>query len=293
MEYRQTLKAPVPIEGIGLHSGSPVRGRLVPADPGSGIVFIRTDQNDFDLPATLDLLGPSSYATVLERGEVRLTTVEHLMSALLASHVDDLRIEIDGPEVPILDGSAAPFLKMIDDVGLHTSDVPREYLSITRPIEVKEDDKSVAVYPHPGLRITYAIEFDHPRLGYQELTVSLWDSKSFEQKLAGARTFTFERDVEALRRAGLALGGSLDNAVVLGEKDILNDSLRYPDEFVRHKMLDLVGDLALLGRPLRGHVVAYRAGHHMHTQLACKIAESTGSWHLDRASAAAPSGPAS
>jgi UDP-3-O-[3-hydroxymyristoyl] N-acetylglucosamine deacetylase len=292
MEYRQTLKAAVPVEGIGLHSGAPVRGRLVPADPGSGIVFVRTDQNDYELPATLELLGPSFYATVLERDDIRLTTVEHLMSALLASHVDDLRIEIDGPEVPILDGSAAPFLKMIADVGLETSSMPREYLSITRPIEVKEDEKSVAVYPHSGLRITYAIEFDHPRLGYQELTVSLWDSKSFEQKLSGARTFTFERDVEALRRAGLALGGSLDNAVVLGEKDILNDSLRYPDEFVRHKMLDLVGDLALLGRPLRGHVVAYRAGHHMHTRLARKISESTGSWHLDRAANAAPSGPA-
>jgi len=287
MEYRQTIRRPVPVEGIGLHSGTPVRARLVPAEPDTGIRFVRTDLDGAEVPAHLDFLGPSFYATVLERGSVRVTTVEHLMAAVLAARIDDLRIELDGPEVPILDGSAAPFLKLIRDAGVASSDVPREVLVVTRPILVEEENKRIAVYPHSELRITYAIDFDHPRLGYQELTASLWSSRAFEEKLAGARTFTFERDVEALRRAGLALGGSLDNAVVLGEDDILNDSLRYPDEFVRHKMLDLVGDLALIGRPLCGHVVAYRAGHHLHTRLAREILARPDRWFLDARAASA------
>jgi UDP-3-O-[3-hydroxymyristoyl] N-acetylglucosamine deacetylase len=158
--------------------------------------------------------------------------------------------------------------------------VEREYIHITRPIEVTHEDKKITVYPCRDFQVTYAIDFDHPVLGYQELTASLWEADQFFRKLAPARTFTFEKDVEALKRKGLALGGSLDNAVVIAEDRILNPDLRFPDEFVRHKMLDLTGDLSLLGYPLRGHVVAYRAGHDLHGRLARKIAASTGSWYL-------------
>jgi UDP-3-O-[3-hydroxymyristoyl] N-acetylglucosamine deacetylase len=281
MQNRHTLAAAIDFEGVGVHSGAPVKARILPAEPGTGVVFVRTDQDGIEIPATLENAADSFYATVLERRGARVSTVEHLMAALYALQVDDVRVELDGPEVPILDGSSKPFVEAIQKVGRLRSKRTREYLTIVRPIVVREEDeKRIAVYPCPEYRVTYAIDFDHPLLGYQELTASIWRADDFAEKLAPARTFAFEREVEAMRKAGLARGGSLGNAVVLGETEILNPGLRFPDEFVRHKMLDLTGDISLLAYPLRGHVVAYRAGHALHSRLARRISDARDSWYV-------------
>jgi len=282
MYYRQTLASTVSIRGVGLHCGATVRMTLRPAEPCTGIVFVRTDEGGgVEIPATLEFVGPSFWATVLQKDGQTVSTIEHLMAALYALQVDDLRVELDGPEVPILDGSSRPFVELILEAGRRELDARRDYLTLTRPIVVTHEEKRISAYPGPEYRLTYAIDFDHPALGYQELSATIWGGTAFADKLAPARTFTFERDVEQLRRQGLALGGSLENAVVLGEDGILNDSeLRFPDEFVRHKMLDLTGDLSLLGRPLRAHIVAYRAGHDMHGRLARRIWEARASWYL-------------
>lgn len=277
---RQTLAAETTLEGIGLHSGRQVRMRLLPAGPETGIVFVRADEGGMEIPATLEYAGPSFYATVLEREGVRVSTIEHLMAALYALQVDDLRVELDGPEPPILDGSSSPFVRAILEAGRVALPREREYLTLTRPVVVEEPEKRIAAYPAAEYRVTYAIDFEHPLLGYQELSVSLWKDGAFAEKLAPARTFTFEAEVARLRSRGLALGGSLENAVVLGQSGILNGELRFPDEFVRHKMLDLTGDLALLGRPLLAHVVAYRAGHDLHARLARTIWNSSDCWYV-------------
>ena len=280
MLHRQTLASRRHFSGKGVHTGREVRLDLVPAEAGTGIVFVRTDTGGVEIPATLEHAGPSFYATVLERDGARVSTIEHLMAALYALQVDDLRVELDGPEVPILDGSSRPFVDGILAAGRMKLPAVRQYLTIVRPLSVAHEEKTISVHPHPEYRVTYAIDFDHPSLGYQELTASLWSAQAFAEKLAPARTFAFEHEVEALRKAGLGLGGSLDNCVVLGKDGPLNPPLRFPDEFVRHKMLDLTGDLSLLGYPMRGHVVAYRAGHDLHGRLARKIRESPDAWYL-------------
>lgn len=280
MYNRQTLAREIAVQGVGLHTGLPVRMRLLPAEAGSGIVYVRTDAGGVEIPATLEQAGPSNYATMLEKGDVTVSTIEHLMAALYALLVDDLRIELDGPEVPVLDGSSKPFVDLIEKAGMVELPAKREYISLIKPVVVSRDEKRIAAYPSREYRVTYAIDFDHPMLGYQELSASLWKKGDFAEKLAPARTFTFASDVEKLREAGLAQGGSLENAVVIGEGGVLNPELRFSDEFVRHKMLDLTGDLSLLGHPLRAHVVAYRAGHDLHAQLARRIWEAKDSWHL-------------
>jgi len=283
MYNRQTLARPCTLEGVGLHSGKQVRMTLMPAEAGSGVVFVRTDAGRVEIPADLDHAGPSFYATVIQTGDVVVRTIEHLMAALYALLVDDVRIELDADEVPILDGSSRPFVEAILGAGVTELPLPREYIHLIRPIEVSDDeDKRIAAYPCREYRVTYAIEFDHHHLEHQELTASLWGGNAFVDKLAPARTFTFERDVAALRARGLALGGSLDNAVVVGDSGILNAELRFEDEFVRHKMLDLTGDLSLLARPLRAHVVAFRAGHDLHARLARRIRDARESWYLAR-----------
>jgi len=279
MKHRRTLARACEMEGIGLHSGRPVRMRLVPADTDTGIVFVRTDRG-VEIPARLENAGPSFYATVLQKQGETVSTVEHLMAALYALQVDDLRVELDAPEVPILDGSSKPFVDAILETGFRDLASLRQYIHVVRPIEVVHEEKSISVHPWPEFRVTYAIDFDHPMLGYQELTASIWSAEDFARKLAPARTFTFQREIEALRRSGLARGGSLENAVVVGDLGLLNPGLRFGDEFVRHKMLDLTGDLSLLGHPILGHVVAYRAGHDLHGRLARRIQEATDCWYL-------------
>lgn len=280
MRFRRTLRKPAVVEGVALHTGDRVRTRLAPAGGGTGVVFVRTDAGGSEIPALLENVGPSFYATVLERDGVTVSTIEHLMAALYALQVDDLRVEINGPELPILDGSSKPWVDAVLEAEPVELPQLRLYMNVVRPIEVSHEEKRISVHPAPHYRVTYAIEFDDPVLGYQELTATLWGDASFPEKLAPARTFTFEKDVRRLRERGLARGGSLENAVVVGERGILNADLRFPDEFVRHKMLDLTGDLALLGHPLRGHVVAFRAGHDLHARLVRKIRDSRDCWYL-------------
>jgi UDP-3-O-[3-hydroxymyristoyl] N-acetylglucosamine deacetylase len=280
MYYRQTLASAVEIAGVGVHTGAVIAMRLLPAPAGTWVVFVRLDAGGVAIPATLDHAGPSFYATVLEKDGVTVSTIEHLMATLYALQVDDVRVELDGPEVPIMDGSSHPFVRAVLEAGLRALDVPRQYMTVVRPVVVSKGDKRVSVYPCPEYRVTYAIDFDHPLLRYQELTASLWSRAAFAEKLAPARTFTFEDEVQALRKAGLARGGSLDNCVVVAGDRFLNPDLRFPDEFVRHKMLDLTGDLSLIGHPLRGHVVAYRAGHDMHARLARRLRDATDCWYL-------------
>jgi len=280
MTNRQTLASEVSIEGIGLHSGEIIHMRLVPATAETGIVFVREDAGGAEIPATLEHAGPSFFATVIRSGEHSVSTIEHLMAALYALQVDDVRIELDGSEVPIMDGSSQPFVELILTAGRTQLPVPRQYITLVRPLVISDEGKRISAFPCHEYRVTYAIDFEHPQLGYQELSVSLWNERDFTEKLAPARTFTFENDVAALRKSGLALGGSLENAVVLGENGILNPGLRYPDEFVRHKMLDLTGDISLLGRPLLAHIVAYRAGHDLHGRLARRIWYAGDAWYL-------------
>lgn len=280
MRRRRTLASVRELSGVGLHSGAKVRVELRPAPAGSGVVFVRTDLGGLRIPALIRYAGPSFYATVLQKDGATISTIEHLMAALYAMQVDDLDIEIDASEVPILDGSSKPFVEEILAAGFREHHDLREYLHITRPVTVTHEEKRISVHPCPEYRVTYAIDFDHPSLGYQELTASLWRADQFAEKLAPARTFTFEHEIAALREQGLAKGGSLENAVVVGRAGLLNPPLRFSDEFVRHKMLDLTGDLSLLGRPLRGHVVAYRAGHDLHARLARAIAYAKDAWYL-------------
>ena len=269
-----------------------MRMHMTPAPAGTGIVFVRTDLKDARIPALIENAGPSFYATVLEKNGATVSTIVHLHRIQRRHQVDDLSIELDAGEAPILDGSARPFVEAILAAGFKEHDAVREYIHITRPLTVTHEDKRISVHPCPEYRVTYAIDFDHPALGYQELTASLWRADQFADKLAPARTFTFEQEVARLRERGLALGGSLDNAVVLGTDGVLNPPLRFADEFVRHKMLDLTGDLSLLGRPLRGHVVAYRAGHDLHARLAHAIADAKDAWYLAPWTEAAAESPA-
>jgi UDP-3-O-[3-hydroxymyristoyl] N-acetylglucosamine deacetylase len=248
-----------------------------PADEGSGIGFVRTDRGGVEIPATARLLNGTSLSTTLSRGAETVATVEHVLSALGGLGVDNARIEVDGPEVPILDGSARPFVDLIVRAGLRTQAAARRFLALTRPIRVKDGDKEILALPANELTVTYAIDFPHPAIGYQA-AASRIEAATYAAEIAPARTFCLMREVESMRRAGLARGGSFDNAVVVGEDGVVNGSLRFPDEFVRHKMLDLVGDLALLGAPLRAHVIAFKAGHRLHTALVRRILASRTAW---------------
>lgn len=279
MQFERTLAGAVQCEGVGLHTGHRCRLRLVPAPVGHGRVFVRTDLGGAELPALLRHVGKANHATCLVKGDLRVSTAEHLLAALYALGVDNVRIEVDADEVPILDGSARPFVQMVGEAGVQEQDRLRRYITIARPLTLVEEDKQIAVHPSRGFRVTYAIDFEHPSLGFQELTADLWGTDAFREKLAPARTFVLERDIAALRRAGLAQGGSLENAVVIGEAGVRGTELRYGDEPVRHKMLDLTGDLALLGSPLRGHVIAYKAGHDLHAALAQMIQHRTDAWY--------------
>jgi len=252
---------------------------LKPAAAGSGIRFRRSDLGGLEVPAAVNHVGAINYATGLMRDAVRVDTVEHLLAALVSLGIDNVIVELNSPEVPIMDGSAAPFIYLIQEAGVKTLQSPRRYLKIIRPIAISRGDKRIALYPSDHFKVTYSISYDHPLLRHQSRTLRITE-ESFAEEVAPARTFTFLKDVEMLRQNGLALGGSLDNAVVLGETGVLNNALRFEDEFVRHKILDAVGDLALVGYPVIGHLVAHRAGHPLHTEFAAKILQETQAWRL-------------
>jgi UDP-3-O-[3-hydroxymyristoyl] N-acetylglucosamine deacetylase len=278
-EYQTTLQHAVEVSGVGLHSGSTATVRIHPAGVGEGISFFRRDQRGARIPAAHAFLNGSNYATSLARGKTSVSTVEHLLSALQGLEIDNARIEVDGPEVPILDGSSGPFVEAILAAGLRRLGAPRRFLSLKQPVSIRQADKIILALPSNELQVTYAIDFAHPAIGYQAVTMHP-TRQTFAAAIAPARTFCLLRDVAMMRAAGLALGGSLENALVIGEDGALNGALRFPDEFVRHKVLDLIGDLTLLGMPLRAHVIAFKGGHRMHAALVGRILSERACWSL-------------
>jgi UDP-3-O-[3-hydroxymyristoyl] N-acetylglucosamine deacetylase len=279
MDAQRTLRRPISCAGIGLHSGRKVTLSLKPAPQDFGIRFRRTDLGGLEIPAGAAYVGRIQYATGLTRDEGMVETVEHLLAALVSSGIDNAAVELNTPEVPIMDGSAAPFIYLIQEAGVRRLAAPRRYLKVLRPITLSRGDKRIALYPSDHFKVTYSISFDHPLLRHQARTLRITED-TFVEDIAPARTFCFLKEVEMLRQNGLALGGSLDNAIVIGETGVLNSALRFEDEFVRHKILDVIGDLALVGYPIIGHVVAHRGGHALHTAFASRILEETDAWRL-------------
>ncbi len=279
MSVQRTLRRPVSCTGIGLHSGNKVTLSLKPSPADSGIRFQRSDLGGLEIPAIVTHLGGIQYQTGLTREAVSVETVEHLLAALTALGIDNAIVELNSPEVPIMDGSAAPFVYLVHEAGVKRLQAPRRYLKVLRPISLTHGDKRIALYPSDHFKVTYSISFDHPLLRHQSRTMRITE-ESFVEEIAPARTFGFLKEVEMLRQRGLALGGSLDNAIVLGDTGVLNNALRCEDEFVRHTILDVSGDLSLVGHPVVGHLVAHRGGHALHTAFAARILEETDAWRL-------------
>ena len=267
---RKTIKSKVSITGIGLHSGIYTRVALHPAPAGSGITFVRADLDGLRIPALQASTTALDHATTVGKDDVQVGTVEHLLAAVMAYGITDIDIHINGPEVPIIDGSALPFMHLIDAAGVRELGSELPVLRIAEPIEIVEGEKSIRIVPSNRLVIKYKIEFDHPAIGRQSFHYD-FQSDNFLRKIAPARTFGFMRDVEKLRAVGLARGGSVENAIVLDDRGVVNGPLRFRDEFVRHKVLDLIGDLALVGRPIVGEITAHRAGHALHSRFVGKI----------------------
>lgn len=270
MLYERTIRKPAGCSGIGLHSGAPVNLRILPALAGSGIVFRRVDLDGFEVEAVSRNVAKVSYATSLMKKGVLISTTEHLLSAFIGMGVDNAIVELDNLEVPILDGSALPFIEMISAVGLRQQRRKRTYLKILRPCELHEGDKFIGVYPGERYSVSYAIDFPHPLIGSERFQVEL-SNGSYVEKIAAARTFGFIEQQRAMLNMGLIRGASRDNCVVLTRDGIDNPPLRFPDEFVRHKVLDLIGDLALFGKQVLGCVKADRAGHALHTAIVSRI----------------------
>ena len=259
MTFQRTLRRQVACAGIGLHSGHKVTLTLKPAAADTGIRFRRSDLG-IEIPASVAHVSGTNHATGLSHNGAVVETVEHLLAAITCMGVDNAVVELDHREVPVMDGSSAPFVYLIQEAGLRTLATPRRYLKVLRPITLSRGDKLMSLYPSDYFKVTYSISFDHPLLRHQSHTLRV-DENAFVDDIAPARTFGFLHEVEMLRQQGLALGGSLENAIVLSETGVLNNQLRYEDEFVRHKILDAIGDLSLVGYPIIGHLVAHRAGH--------------------------------
>jgi UDP-3-O-[3-hydroxymyristoyl] N-acetylglucosamine deacetylase len=279
MNAQRTLRRSISCAGIGLHSGNKVTLSLRPAAADSGIRFRRIDLGGLEVPAAIANVGGIDYATGLMRDAVKVDTVEHLLAALVSLGIDNVVVELNSPEVPIMDGSSAPFVYLIHEAGVKRLSAPRRYLKIRRPISLAQGDKRIAIYPSDHFKVTYSIAFDHPLLRHQSRTIRL-SEEAFVDDIAPARTFTFLKEVEMLRQRGLALGGSLENAIVVGDTGILNHGLRFDDEFVRHKILDVIGDMALIGLPVIGHLVAHRGGHALHTAFAAQVMSERDAWDI-------------
>jgi UDP-3-O-[3-hydroxymyristoyl] N-acetylglucosamine deacetylase len=267
MNFQRTIRDTISLEGIGLHSGKTVQLRIQPARPGHGVSFVRADlEGAPEVAAHYKNVIDTRMATTLGRGRVTISTIEHLMAALQGMGVDNALVEVNAPEVPILDGSSAAFCEAIEKVGIQTQLQTRPVLALRRRVEVKVNEKWAVAEPSSRFEIQASVDFDHPAIGFQQFHYI--EGKTDFAELANARTFGFLHEVEALKRAGLARGGSLENAVVMDEGRVLNpEGLRYPDEFVRHKVLDALGDFKLAGIPLRGHFRLHRAGHELHSLL--------------------------
>jgi UDP-3-O-[3-hydroxymyristoyl] N-acetylglucosamine deacetylase len=262
---------------VGLHSGAPVRLRILPAPVGTGTVFRRADLDGFEIEATGRNVAKVSYATSLMKKGVLISTTEHLLSALVGLGVDNAIVELDNLELPILDGSARPFMDMVLKAGLKAQRRKRVYLRIRRDFEIREGDKFIGVYPGPGYSVAYTIDFPHPLIGRETFEVELADGQ-YRREIAPARTFGFLEQERVLRNQGLIRGASTENCVVLAGNEVINGPLRFRDEFVRHKVLDLIGDLALVGKRIIGRVVADRAGHAMHTAMVARLLRDRSLW---------------
>ncbi|MDP2811075.1 MAG: UDP-3-O-acyl-N-acetylglucosamine deacetylase [Rhodocyclaceae bacterium] len=281
MLKQRTLKSVIRATGVGLHSGAKVTIVLRPAQPGTGIVFHRVDLDPpVALPADPFMVGDTRMASCLEKDGVRLGTVEHLMSALAGLGLDNLHVDVDAAELPIMDGSAAPFVFLLQSAGIEVQNAPKKFLRVKKPVEVREGDKWARLEPYEGFRLSFSILFNHPAVDQSGTSISVdFADDSYVRNVARARTFGFTQDVEALRAQGLALGGSLDNAIVMDEYRVLNaEGLRVPDEFVRHKVLDAIGDLYLVGHPLLAAFSAHKSGHAMNNRLLRELLADASAW---------------
>jgi len=277
--FQSTVQREVSTEGIGLHTGVFGHVRLVPAPADTGIVFRRTDLDNFIIEARGENVARVSYATSLMKQGVLLSTTEHLLAAIYSCGIDNVLINIDSIEVPILDGSAEPFMQMLEQAGTRRLRKRRRYLKVLRPLEVIENGRRIGIYPADEFHVKCFVDFAHPLVGRQQFEMHV-SKESFRQLLARARTFCFEREIEPLRAMGLIRGGSLDNAIVLTNDGVMNGPLRFADEFGRHKTLDLIGDLALVGLPLLARVEAHKAGHALHTQLVSNLLADPTLWTI-------------
>jgi UDP-3-O-[3-hydroxymyristoyl] N-acetylglucosamine deacetylase len=277
MAYQTTLRRPAETQGSGLHTAVRANLRLLPAPADTGIVFRRTDLENFQIEAHVRNVARVSYATSLMKKGVLISTTEHLLAALYSCQVDNAYVDIDALEVPILDGSSQPFIEMLEYAGIQTLRRRRRYLRIVKPLEVADGGRHIGIYPAGEFRVRCLIDFPHPAIGKQETELKV-NRETFRHLLAPARTFGFLKDFEGLRRMGLIRGGSLENAIVLSDDEVTNGPLRFPDEFGRHKALDLIGDLALVGLPMKASVVAHKAGHALHTQLVTRLLADSSRW---------------
>ena len=277
MPFQTTIRKTVETQGVGLHTAVKGHLRLLPAPADTGIVFRRTDLSNFEIEAHVRNVARVSYATSLMRKGVLVSTTEHLLAALYSCQVDNCYVDLDALEVPILDGSAQPFIEMLSAAGIQTLRRQRRYLHVRKALEFSDGDRRISIYPAREFRVRCLIDFPHPSIGRQE-TELVVNRETFRHLLAPARTFGFTSDFDKLRAMGLIRGGSLENAIVLDAKGVTNPPLRFPDEFARHKTLDLIGDLALVGRPLKAEVVAHKAGHALHTQLVTRLLADPQLW---------------
>ncbi|MDQ3713981.1 MAG: UDP-3-O-acyl-N-acetylglucosamine deacetylase [Acidobacteriota bacterium] len=280
MVRQKTISQSISTSGIGLHTAVAVNLRLKPAPENTGYIFVRTDLDDFEIPASAEYISHCSYATTLLRKGVILSTTEHLLAALRGAGVDNCFLEIDNLEIPIMDGSSENFLELIEQAGTIEQDATRRFLKIKKTVEFEQGDRKISVEPCENYEIECSIDFPHPFINRQNFNFTL-SNGSFGREIGSARTFGFTTEIEMLRKANLALGGSLDNAIVLTPEGMLNENpLRFPNEFVRHKILDIVGDFALLGMPILGKIKAEKSGHSVHASLMSKLLKTESAWEI-------------
>jgi UDP-3-O-[3-hydroxymyristoyl] N-acetylglucosamine deacetylase len=277
---QKTISRKIDIKGVGLHTGVPVNLSLRPAPENTGYVFVRTDLDDFEIPASVEYISHCSYATTLMRGGVVLSTCEHLLSALRGSGIDNCFIDLDNIEIPIMDGSGEEFIELLNEAGSTEQNAAQRSLRVLKSVEFDEDGRRMSIEPSDKFEIDCVIDFRHPFINRQAFHF-VNENGSFGEQIASARTFGFTHEIEMLRKANLALGGSLDNAIVLTPDGMLNESpLRFDDEFVRHKILDIIGDFALLGMPVLGKITAEKSGHAVHAALMSKLLKTDDAWEI-------------
>jgi UDP-3-O-[3-hydroxymyristoyl] N-acetylglucosamine deacetylase len=275
-----TLAKPIGTTGTGLHTGVPVNIALKPAPENTGYIFVRTDLDNFEIPASVEYISHCSYATTLMRRGVVLSTCEHLLSALLGSGVDNCFVELDNIEIPIMDGSSEDWIELIKKAGVAEQSSVRRSFRVLKKVEFDEGGRRMSVEPCENYEIDCVIDFPHPFINRQSLHF-VFENGSFGKEIASARTFGFTHEIEMLRKANLARGGSLENAIVLTGDGMLNENpLRFADEFVRHKILDIIGDFALLGMPIQGKITAEKSGHSVHAALMSKLLKTENAWEI-------------